>query len=535
MTMMVNGYRRVGVITTILIYLYTSAVLSESPLTCSGLEGGEDKEEEMEMEMDPGLQKMTFDIGSGTEVAWVSVLPNVSSFYRDATGSSPDRNVVTPAYKGQVCNFINLSDKKVVLSLEKSQGPSIQLRELDPMSGKGMSVVEGQTLFFADAKGRLIQRFSITDDSGSLHVYDPYYIEGYPEVTESYVSMLSPEQQSLYRQWRATIEFAQHYTKATGRAFLSHYNGQTPLKPPKPKHSMWRADYFGQEHWVTTREVHYDRLPPAEHLQALPRLDRDRELANDDPRLLSNYRVAGAETSSSSSSSLPTMNMTLKVLSCAPRVFEIANFLSPVEVQHILDIAHAKTLQDSSTGATTNANAKSANANRRSQNTWIFRDESPMMDSIYRRAADLLRIDEGLLRDHAGRDADTGRTVEQPTAAEPLQVVHYTPGQEYKTHVDFAYPRVDDPLQPTRFATLLLYLNDGMQGGETTFPRWMNAETSRDLQIKPELGKAVLFYSQLPDGNMDELSQHAALPVQTSEKYLANMWIWDPYVELSGM
>jgi prolyl 4-hydroxylase len=490
--------------------------------------------------MDPGLQKMTFDIGSGTEVAWVYGQPNVSSFYRDDAPGSPDRNnVVTPAYKGQVCNFINLSDKEVVIFLEKNKGPSTQLRHLDPMSGKGLSVIQGQVLFFADAKGRLIQRFHITAESTSLHVYDPYYIEGYPEVTESYVAMLSQEQQHLYKKWRATIEFAQHYTRATGRAFLSHYSGPTaPITPPK--HSMWLADYFGQEHWVTTREVHYDRLPPAEHLQALPQTARDRELANGDPRLLPDYRVAGETSSSSSSaSSLSTMNMTLKVLSCAPRVFEIANFLSPVEVQHVLDIAQAKTLQDSSTGAKENANnatgtGTAAHANRKSQNTWIFREESPIMDSIYRRAADLLRIDEGLLRNH-GRGTDTGSTVEQPTAAEPMQVVHYTPGQEYKTHVDFAYPRVDDPLQPTRFATLLLYLNEGMQGGETTFPRWMNAETSRDLQIKPELGKAVLFYSQLPDGNMDELSQHAALPVQTSEKYLANLWIWDPFVELSGM
>jgi prolyl 4-hydroxylase len=517
--MMVDGYRRVGVIATILLYLYTPTVLSD-PSTCSLLEGDE--------EMDPGLEKMTFDIGSGTEVAWVYSKPNVSSFYRDAPGS-PDRKMVTPAYRGQVCNFINLSDKEVVLFLEKSQGPSVQLRQLDPMSGKGMSVVQGQTLYFADAKGRLIQRFTIDDESASLQVYDPYYIEGYPEVTESYVSMLNLEMQSLYNQWRATIEFAEHYTKTTGRAFLSHYNGQRALTPSKPKHSMWQANYFGQEHWVTTREVHYDRLPPVEHLRALPRLSHDRELANEDPRLLPDYRVAGESSSSSSSSSFQTMNMTLKVLSCAPRVFEIANFLSPTEVQHVLDITQAKTLKDSSTGAGT------GHTNRRSQNTWIFREESPIMDSIYRRAADLLRIDEGLLRDHTGQDANTGSTIEQPTAAEPLQVLHYTPGQEYKTHVDFAYPRVDDPLQPTRFATLLLYLNEGMQGGETTFPRWMNAETSGDLRIKPELGKAVLFYSQLPDGNMDELSQHAALPVQTSEKYLANMWIWDPFVELSGM
>jgi prolyl 4-hydroxylase len=502
---MVTGYRyrRVGVIATIMIY--TSMVLSD-PLTCSVAEKGE--------EMDPGLQEMTFDIGSGTEVAWVHVRPHVSSFYRDADADedTSSRRIVSPAYKGQVCSFINLSDKEVVLFLEKKKGaPSKVSKPLDPMSGKGMSVVEGQTLYFADTVGRLMKRFPITSSSGSLHVYDPYHVEGYPEVTDSYVSMLTQEEQSLYKQWRATIEFARYYTKATGRAFLSHYDR------PSPKHSMWRADYFGQEHWVTTRELHFDRLPPAQHLQALPRLGRRRQLTDDDPRLLTDYRVADASPSAS------TMNMTLKVISCAPRVFEIANFLSPIEVTHILDIMTSKTLQDSSTGG----NATGAAQNRRSQNTWIFREESPIMDSIYRRAADLLRIDEALLRDQ--RDSD------RPTAAEPMQVVHYTPGQEYKTHVDFAYPRVDDPVQPTRFATLLLYLNEGMQGGETSFPRWMNAETSAPLQIKPELGKAILFYSQLPDGNMDELSQHAALPVQKGEKYLANLWLSDPYISLSGM
>ncbi len=28
--------------------------------------------------------------------------------------------------------------------------------------------------------------------------------------------------------------------------------------------------------------------------------------------------------------------------------------------------------------------------------------------------------------------------------------------------------------------------------------------------ITPEIGKAVLFYNMLPDGNMDDLSQHAS-------------------------
>jgi prolyl 4-hydroxylase len=79
--------------------------------------------------------------------------------------------------------------------------------------------------------------------------------------------------------------------------------------------------------------------------------------------------------------------------------------------------------------------------------------------------------------------------------------------------------------QPSRFATLLLYLNDGMEGGETSFPKWRNAHSSEALHVKPEKGKAVLFYSLLPDGNYDDLSEHAALPVKQGEKWLANLWV----------
>ena len=63
-----------------------------------------------------------------------------------------------------------------------------------------------------------------------------------------------------------------------------------------------------------------------------------------------------------------------------------------------------------------------------------------------------------------------------------------------------------------------LYLNEGMKGGETSFPRWVNAETFNELKVVPEIGKAVLFYSQLPDGNFDDFSQHAAQPVIEGEK-----------------
>ena len=84
--------------------------------------------------------------------------------------------------------------------------------------------------------------------------------------------------------------------------------------------------------------------------------------------------------------------------------------------------------------------------------------------------------------------------------------------------------------QPTRYATLLLYLNDNFGGGQTNFPRAINPTHHDGLTVTPQKGKAVLFYNMLPDGNVDDLSQHQALPVTEGEKWLANLWIWDPVI-----
>ena len=70
-------------------------------------------------------------------------------------------------------------------------------------------------------------------------------------------------------------------------------------------------------------------------------------------------------------------------------------------------------------------------------------------------------------------------------------------------------------------------MNENLKGGETSFPRHINAETRDELKVAPKLGKAVLFYSYLPDGNLDDYSQHAAKPVFQGEKWLINLWVWD--------
>ena len=164
---------------------------------------------------------------------------------------------------------------------------------------------------------------------------------------------------------------------------------------------------------------------------------------------------------------------------------------------------------------------------RTSQNTWLTRSSSPIMDAIIRRGADVLQIDEALFRH---RDPDERRTSfdSSDPINEDLQIVHYDVGQEYTAHHDFDYPD-SSPNTPSRSINLCLYLNDeGLVGGETAFPRARNAETVEGIKAIPKKGKAVVFYMKNPDGNLDDLGQHAAMPVIQGEKWFANLWIWDP-------
>jgi prolyl 4-hydroxylase len=136
-----------------------------------------------------------------------------------------------------------------------------------------------------------------------------------------------------------------------------------------------------------------------------------------------------------------------------------------------------------------------------------------------------LQIDEACFRDRRGEEELKLVPNSTGPVTERLQLVHYGFGEQYTPHHDFSVPDLRDG-QPSRFATLLLYLNEGMRGGETSFPRWLNGETDEILEVKPETGKAILFYNVLPDGNYDERSQHAAKPVLHGEKWLTNLWVW---------
>ncbi|MBV8687975.1 MAG: 2OG-Fe(II) oxygenase [Alphaproteobacteria bacterium] len=109
------------------------------------------------------------------------------------------------------------------------------------------------------------------------------------------------------------------------------------------------------------------------------------------------------------------------------------------------------------------------------------------------------------------------------TQGEPLQVLRYRPGGEYRTHFD-AIPGFANQ----RTMTFLVWLSDGFEGGETWF------ETPR-LALRGRPGDAILFRNTAPDGRRDPASGHAGLPVKAGEKWLASRWIRArPYAQALG-
>lgn len=202
------------------------------------------------------------------------------------------------------------------------------------------------------------------------------------------------------------------------------------------------------------------------------------------------------------------VNIVLEVVSLAPRVFIVEKFLSHFEADSIIAIANS-TVKDSTVGSYDGGGVRTSET-RTSRNTWISREKNALTETLSRRVADAINVDESLLR----RDRNV----------EDIQVVHYVNGQKYDAHHDWGVSGYHE----SRFITMLLYLTDqedATAGGETSFPK---AGTGGGIKVTPVKGDAVLFYNLLPDGNSDDLALHAALPVWRGEKWLANFWVWDP-------
>ncbi|MBA0711168.1 hypothetical protein Golax_010383 [Gossypium laxum] len=106
----------------------------------------------------------------------------------------------------------------------------------------------------------------------------------------------------------------------------------------------------------------------------------------------------------------------------------------------------------------------------------------------------------------------------------------YEKDQFYKPHHDY----FSDPFnikRSQRIATMLMYLSDDVEGGETYFPRAGTGDCScggkvvKGMSIKPIKGDAVLFWSMGLDGQSDPNSLHGGCAVLSGEKWSATKWM----------
>ncbi|MFE7063908.1 2OG-Fe(II) oxygenase [Sutcliffiella sp. NPDC057660] len=100
---------------------------------------------------------------------------------------------------------------------------------------------------------------------------------------------------------------------------------------------------------------------------------------------------------------------------------------------------------------------------------------------------------------------------------EGLQVLNYKKGQEYKAHFDF-FSSASRPVNNPRVSTLVMYLNDVEEGGETYFPKL-------NFSVAPKKGMAVYFEYFYDNHDLNELTLHGGSPIIKGEKWAATQWM----------
>ncbi len=182
---------------------------------------------------------------------------------------------------------------------------------------------------------------------------------------------------------------------------------------------------------------------------------------------------------------------TAEPLSAAPDVRLLPGLLTPAECDYLvraaLPLMRPSLVVDERTGTRIRHPIRTADA---ALFTWAL--ENPAVHAINRRIAAA-----------SGTEAGQG---------EPLQVLRYAPGQEYRPHLDALAG-----LANQRAWTMLVWLNEDFEGGETAF-------TETELRVRGRRGDALLF-GNLAGGRPDPLSAHAGLPVTRGTKFMASRWI----------
>ncbi|TYJ34830.1 hypothetical protein E1A91_A05G195900v1 [Gossypium mustelinum] len=205
-----------------------------------------------------------------------------------------------------------------------------------------------------------------------------------------------------------------------------------------------------------------------------------------------------------------------EVLSWEPRAFLYHNFLqSREECEYLINLAKPymkkSTVVDSKTGQSKDSRV------RTSSGMFLRRGQDKIIMDIEKRIADYTFI-----------PVENG---------EGLQVLHYEVEQKYDAHFDYFLDEFNTKNGGQRMATVLMYLSDVEEGGETIFPAakgnvsavpWWNELSEcgkRGLAVKPKMGDALLFWSMRPDATLDPSSLHGGCPVISGNKWSSTKWL----------
>ena len=174
-----------------------------------------------------------------------------------------------------------------------------------------------------------------------------------------------------------------------------------------------------------------------------------------------------------------------------PLVVVLGNMLSHEECDELIRLSMDR-MKRSKIGAT-----REVNEQRTSSGTFIEESENAIVTRVEKRISAVMNI-----------------PIEH---GEGLQILQYTPGQEYKAHFDF-FSSTSKAANNNRISTLVMYLNDVEEGGETFFPKL-------NFTVTPKKGMAVYFEYFYNNQTLNELTLHGGAPVITGEKWVATQWM----------
>jgi|LakMenEpi03Aug12_release.lakeMendotaPanAssembly.Ray.scaffolds.fasta_scaffold88815_3 prolyl 4-hydroxylase len=181
-------------------------------------------------------------------------------------------------------------------------------------------------------------------------------------------------------------------------------------------------------------------------------------------------------------------------------VREIPNFISDEECDKIIKLTNGKLFPSR---IYTDDKDVYSNDKRKSQQCWLDDNSDNLVKNISNKAKDC--------------------TNTPFKYQEEMQVVNYGEGGFFSTHYDACdgdveYCKRMNGYNGPRLYTVLVYLNDNFEGGETIFPLI-------NKSVKPEKGKAVVFKNVDDNGIIIRQALHGGEPVISGEKWILNKWI----------